>query len=1125
MATTKKRFSEQNEDKYSFGWDLPVKWEEGDISGEYSLPEVNIYPNNRFGDIARSQGLETARNWRKVREGTTAGINRFASPVTEGAVTAVSFSPAGGIVDAADIYNDLSRGNYAGAGTTAALAFLPWGKMVRKGGSALRRQALRLPGYEALERKAVETAEKYGRKTWDKLQPYLYLDERETEKLDNARKKIEETKIKKDEAKDVKDKAWDEVYNAKKKEEEALSEMYRTRTWEENVRGKLDMTDTWGFQNSGNPYRYKFQQQKIDDIENLSLPELYDKYGITIFDPNDRRFIGQLVNNGWDIRKVDYSKLSNKELGSFSKISEQGSKTKSFRDLRKRGMLDLRDLDDDGLDYIKPEIRFNIRSNASKFNGISLPGKNIELGTVDLEKIGSNDFLKVYESRLDKKNRPYKIESGNDGKIRFSAQSNTSKNENIYSGLNTGENSIWDIKGGKMHRFNISTPHTENSISLTGDINPEDFSHVINRDNNKFLNLLNRNKNKGEYFTPIVDKDYVRILKQNIEEVKRRLPGFKEFGSSVSASSMGLPHATDDIDGFMTLEDLEKVMGKDALKSMPVKRYAYDGSGRILTYKYNMDIGAPEKLPIDINVVDEPENFIELIRQIRPGDYYNQMQEAARNIKSGTRSFTPFGKYNPKEILGDMDPESKTIADMFEIDFAGGENGSKMKHKMRPIVMIANGDPEKVAKGMDTWAKGNFGPDIKQAPDMRGQFTDIERNKKMLQQMGYEYSGTEADIAKDPQKMQNAFNYWYLSTTVRGRGVNPTGETPVYTMMTDWNPASIGGNINGAGLNTVTMGDSGYGQIYGYIQPDLNSSSFKTPEEVIASTNRAMGMPSHKLTKEEADTINKIMSENIKSGEYTKVMEGDSPENILNNIPMTGYESDKVLDELDRQLGFRSLTRNSEYRNELYSSMTGEMKPGEVVAVNYPRTASLYARKSSSGENVLSDDYAIENIIDNLNNDLNNMGAKRNDEFVNVPLRYKHKYDYVDFEAGKSNGNNGKFIEGAINRKKRFAKDEYDKSKENYLEKNYKANTAHDLYDKAYHNYINALENERLMDNRYSELLNKRDQGTKYIDYGIRSGFGLYGLSNLYDYMADKAKQDREKDKEKSNGRRFGNEK
>lgn len=47
------------------------------VAAVYSLPEVNVYPQNRFGDIARSQGYETAKNWKKVKEGTTAGINTF----------------------------------------------------------------------------------------------------------------------------------------------------------------------------------------------------------------------------------------------------------------------------------------------------------------------------------------------------------------------------------------------------------------------------------------------------------------------------------------------------------------------------------------------------------------------------------------------------------------------------------------------------------------------------------------------------------------------------------------------------------------------------------------------------------------------------------------------------------------------------------------------------------------------------------------------------------------------------------------------------------------------------------------------------------------------------------------
>ena len=47
------------------------------VEATFGLPEVNIYPQNEFGDIARSQGINRARNWRAVKEGTTKGINDF----------------------------------------------------------------------------------------------------------------------------------------------------------------------------------------------------------------------------------------------------------------------------------------------------------------------------------------------------------------------------------------------------------------------------------------------------------------------------------------------------------------------------------------------------------------------------------------------------------------------------------------------------------------------------------------------------------------------------------------------------------------------------------------------------------------------------------------------------------------------------------------------------------------------------------------------------------------------------------------------------------------------------------------------------------------------------------------
>ena len=33
----------------------------------------------------------------------------------------------------------------------------------------------------------------------------------------------------------------------------------------------------------------------------------------------------------------------------------------------------------------------------------------------------------------------------------------------------------------------------------------------------------------------------------------------------------------------------------------------------------------------------------------------------------------------------------------------------------------------------------------------------------------------------------------------------------------EWQSSSIGGSANGAGLNSVALGDSGYGEVYGWI--------------------------------------------------------------------------------------------------------------------------------------------------------------------------------------------------------------------------------------------------------------------------------------------------------------------
>lgn len=74
-------------------FDLIPGYEDGkdnSVAAVYSLPEVTVYPQNKFGDIARTQGYETAKNWQTVRNATTAGINEFVNdPRTQMVLAAV----------------------------------------------------------------------------------------------------------------------------------------------------------------------------------------------------------------------------------------------------------------------------------------------------------------------------------------------------------------------------------------------------------------------------------------------------------------------------------------------------------------------------------------------------------------------------------------------------------------------------------------------------------------------------------------------------------------------------------------------------------------------------------------------------------------------------------------------------------------------------------------------------------------------------------------------------------------------------------------------------------------------------------------------------------------------------
>jgi hypothetical protein len=76
------------------------------------------------------------------------------------------------------------------------------------------------------------------------------------------------------------------------------------------------------------------------------------------------------------------------------------------------------------------------------------------------------------------------------------------------------------------------------------------------------------------------------------------------------------------------------------------------------------------------------------------------------------------------------------------------------------------------------------------------------------------------EVAKDPQKMKNVLDYWYLQYSVRGRGVHGVTEPEdiIASLTEAWDPLkNRGGILNGAGRNTVLFGKSGNFPYYGYI--------------------------------------------------------------------------------------------------------------------------------------------------------------------------------------------------------------------------------------------------------------------------------------------------------------------
>lgn len=429
-----------------------------------------------------------------------------------------------------------------------------------------------------------------------------------------------------------------------------------------------------------------------------------------------------------------------------------------------------------------------------------------------------------------------------------------------------------------------------------------------------------------------IPRTYQDAIQDNIAYVKEQFPGFSPFGSSVGAAYNRFPHVSGDIDGYITDTDFaDQVLSKIDKNSIQDIR---DGN----TYRVDLFNGKfGHSGEVDFNIIKtDPntglavgQNAEELFRQFFPDEY--------RKAYAAQFDGKPFViNKTPQELIQAANPSTKTILDSFEIDF---QDISKNKHAGRAMAYISYADPNSVNAGIRAFGKSLVGNKVNFAPQFDlEQLSDIDRNMKILDKLQLPIDNVT--VARDPRKMQNAIEYWYLNQTIRSRGTDAknllTGaknSTELERGFRNWNYEGTGGTAMGAGLNTVMLGNSGLKKdAYGHIQAKPKKSlNPDTPEEFIYSVERFVGSPNYKFTDSEKNKINQILSKH----EIHLERDYNTPEELLvkSGMPRSGKSVNDALYEISDELDMPYITESETFGDSYYSSVIRDVN--ETDALNY----------------------------------------------------------------------------------------------------------------------------------------------------------------------------------------------
>lgn len=474
-----------------------------------------------------------------------------------------------------------------------------------------------------------------------------------------------------------------------------------------------------------------------------------------------------------------------------------------------------------------------------------------------------------------------------------------------------------------------------------------------------------------------IPQEYLDILQNNVDYVKNEVfpgSGIKVYGSSSGVLGAGFPHATHDIDYYITQDAMDKLLKEGKVK--PSEMLTED------TYRHLLNNDAyGEQGWIDLNIIKKGNDgnaagfrAEELYKQYFPDEYFEALRTAAAESANKRTSINVKIGRTPEELLEVMDPDTKSIMDSFDIDYT---RAGKSKHKQRSWMHLVYSDPKKVQEAILQYAKSKLGRGAKSFPISTDKLQDVQQNIEALKLLGVKLEGRELNrIAKDPERMKAVLDAWYIMDRtpmryVRGTWPGTTGSTAdnYIKSATTWiADTSNGGNVMGRGLNTTIRGDSRWsGDIKAYIQPQQNYTETELLP-LIEEINSKMGLT-------------------------------DQGKQQLRALPYDNAEAEKALYEIYSNEGKNFLSSLSSYGDGIYASGARPFTlPGDNIGFNtsqsimHPITPRLNA-DFSQFKNVMESTRLVMQPTINLEQPFysQNYINKLSDYLYNPDLRFKFR--------------------------------------------------------------------------------------------------------------------------------------